>query len=463
MKRIALPLLLLTLAAGETALAEDRALLIGIGKYRVAEELPGIDADIAMMRDVVRRLGYADSQVKVLTDSDATLEGIRRAISGWLGDTTAADRAFLYHSGHGTWDDDDDGDEADGIDEVLLPHDFREEPAGEGRTRLSNFLRDDELGRLLDDLPAGEVVVLVDSCNSGTVTRSIGRYTSKYYHYPARPGAAGPQDPSSSLVDRDRRPSIILLSASGPDEDAQASDDGALFTQGVLHAVRAAEAERHLSLEMLRRETESFIAGQVGRRKDLAHRPMLSGDPSLRSINLFLPPPPRPAEETPAGERPTAELWNELEILVRDADEVLAVAADRETYRVGEALELSVRAPGDGYLYVLNLGDGEDEITVLFPNAYPSDNRVGRGEEVRIPPRGRFRLLAELPPGARRQLNLLVAIHTARPLALAGAAAADPAEVFRVLRRGELTRSIERSSRAGNAYSAGQVVVTIER
>ena len=199
MKRLARLLLALTLCAGVSA-AEDRALLIGIGEYRIREaNLPGVGEDLVMMREVARTLGFAESQIKVVADSEATLQGIRDAISGWLvAGTAAGDRALYYHRGHGSRVPDASGDEADGSDEALLPFDFEEIAGGGGRKTLRNVLLDDELGRLLARIPAREVVALVDSCHSGTVTRSLGGpWTSKFYRYQGVP-AAGSGAPSAT-------------------------------------------------------------------------------------------------------------------------------------------------------------------------------------------------------------------------------------------------------------------------
>ncbi len=470
MKRAAVTPICLSLclawSAGSSS-ADDRALLIGIGKYQVAEaNLPGVGEDLEMMREVVRTLGFADSQVRVLADSQATLQGIRDAISDWLVEgTTAGDRAFFYHSGHGTRTPDLNGDENDGSDEVLLPFDFREIPTGGGETQLRNVLLDDELGRLLAAVPAREVVVLIDSCHSGTMTRSLGgRWTSKFYSYPGIPRGL-----KSSIADRtlERRDAVVLLSAAGPDEEAQTSERGALFTQGIWKAVREAAPRQQLTLGQLRSATESYIRQEVGGRRHLVHRPMLTGGAALRSINLFLPP-GKIAGGEPGVEIPSDpnRLWQDLETLVREAARPLEVVASKAAYRTGESLELSVVAPSDGYLHILNVGDGEDEMVVLYPNPYQTDNRVTGGQTVRIPSfdlssgQG-FTLPARLPADRIRQKNLVVAIQTPRPLFAGDRAPADPGELFRVIRYGELTRSISREPLARHAYSAGQVVVTI--
>ncbi len=465
---LALSLCLSLISAGPSP-AEDRALLIGVGRYRISEaDLPGVDQDLAMMREVARTLGFAESQIKVLVDSEATLDGIRDAIDRWLvRPTTAGDRVLFYHSGHGSRVPDASGDERDGSDEALLPFDFEDlalvagggAAGGQavggrprpGRAPLRNVLLDDELGRLLAAIPARQVVVLVDSCHSGTMNRSLGgRFRPKSYRYPGMPPAARGSLTADAL---ERRESIVLLSAARPEEDAQTSQSGALFTRGVWRAVRDAEARRHLTLEQLQLAAESYIRQEVGSREDLAHRPMLSGSQGLRSINLFLPERElrvavAPASAAAAATTAAGDLWRRLEHLVRGAGQPLAVAASSPAYRAGESLELSVVVRGDGYLHVLNVAEDDGELVVLYPNRYQTEHRVARGETVRVPAYGRYRWPARLPPGRQRQRNLVVAIQTPEPLDLGGLPAE---EVLEVLAPG-----------AGVA-AAGQVVVTIGR
>lgn len=447
MRRLAAAAFALALTAG-ASFAENRALLVGIGHYETpGVELPGVDQDIKMMREVSLTLGFEPSQIRILSHSEATLDAIVGAIETWLVDgTTPADRALLYHSGHGTLVPDLDGDEADGNDEALLPYDFAAGAPDGGEAQPRRVLLDDDLGRLLERIPAREVVVLVDSCHSGTMTRAITR-TEKFYPYPGMPPGK-----ASSLMDRaesrrSRRDPVILLSAAAPEQEAQTSARGALFTRGIYQAVRRAEPSKYLTLEELRREAGEFIREAVGERTQLRHTPAFDGNPALRGLNLFLParePHERIAETpedgaTPAPAAEHEDLWNRLDLLVRGAGGDLSVHASKSVYRVGESLEISVVAPADGYLYVWNVGAGEKDLVLLYPNRYQSDNRVRAGQTVRIPDRGRFLLPARLPADRTRQPNLVAVIHTRSPLELPE----DPAA-------------------PEETYAAGRMVVTIE-
>ena len=74
----------------------------------------------------------------------------------------AGDSVVITYSGHGTWQPDEDGDEPDGRDEALCPHDL----ATQGP------LLDDELFEIFSQAARGaRVVFLSDSCHSGSVAR----------------------------------------------------------------------------------------------------------------------------------------------------------------------------------------------------------------------------------------------------------------------------------------------------
>ena len=168
---VAVATVVLTVLAAQSARAEDRALLVGVGKHERQSpfrDLPGIDRDLATMRQVARELGFEDRQIRVLADEEATLEGIRSTFESWLIDAVApGERALFYFSGHGYYLADRNGDESDRRDEILVPHDY----AGTVEA-LTNVLVDDEVEDWLDRLRTEDVVVFLDACHSGSAVRS---------------------------------------------------------------------------------------------------------------------------------------------------------------------------------------------------------------------------------------------------------------------------------------------------
>jgi len=137
-----------------------RAICIGINDY------PGTDLDLnGCVNDAkdwagqLRTRGYA---VTFLLDRQATGAAIRQAIRATLAQTTARDSTVIQYSGHGSYIADRNGDEADGRDECVCPHDVM----------TKGPIVDDELFELYSARhPKSRLFVVSDSCHSGTVAR----------------------------------------------------------------------------------------------------------------------------------------------------------------------------------------------------------------------------------------------------------------------------------------------------
>ena len=156
------------------ALKSRKALLVGINEYADPDipDLAGSVNDVCLMRRVlVEVMGYKDSDISILTNSDATRAAIITELSLFeVGSKKGEQNSFLFfYAGHGSQVMDDDGDEAgfDGKDETLLPHDAI---AKSGR----NDLRDDVLQSIFGQIAQhhSSVLVILDACNSGTALRS---------------------------------------------------------------------------------------------------------------------------------------------------------------------------------------------------------------------------------------------------------------------------------------------------
>ena len=162
-----------TCVALAQARADDRALIIGINTYANLGEDSQLTASVndarLMERLAEEQWGFKPEQVLLLIDEQATADAIRKSLASWLVDgTRAGDRAFFYYSGHGYFVPDTDGDEADGKDETLVASDVRKTPNG-----FINMVTDDEVGEELDKLKGRSVMVIADSCHSGTITRAL--------------------------------------------------------------------------------------------------------------------------------------------------------------------------------------------------------------------------------------------------------------------------------------------------
>jgi hypothetical protein len=115
---------------------------------------------------------FPPANVLVLTDEKATHAGIVAAFKKHLiANTQRGDIVVFHYSGHGSQMKDVSGDELDGLDETIVPHDSRD-PAGKVFD-----ISDDEINSLLQELSkkTQNITFIFDSCNSGTVTRGANK------------------------------------------------------------------------------------------------------------------------------------------------------------------------------------------------------------------------------------------------------------------------------------------------
>ncbi len=137
-----------------------KALCIGINDYPgTANDLSGCINDANDWATELAKQGFT---VNKLLDAAATKAAMVAAIGGIIERATKGDSLIITYSGHGTWVPDQSGDEPDGRDEALCPHDLTSKGA----------LLDDEIHALFARRAAGVRIVLIsDSCHSGSVTR----------------------------------------------------------------------------------------------------------------------------------------------------------------------------------------------------------------------------------------------------------------------------------------------------
>ena len=106
----------------------------GTSKYKFSkfeEETTKHNSDLASAHrdaiDLSQRMSKEGrlTDVQLFTDEKATRANMQSAITQWLPSVSKpGDTVFIYVAGHGAQIPDDDNDEADGLDEILIPHDY---------------------------------------------------------------------------------------------------------------------------------------------------------------------------------------------------------------------------------------------------------------------------------------------------------------------------------------------------
>lgn len=132
----------------------------GINAYHYPiPPLRGCVKDALSFRDIMKQKGF---ETTLMTDADCTKPNIVAALARLTSTLKAGDLFVWTNSSHGSQVKDPTGEEPDGQDEVIVTVD-------------GGFIRDNDIGKLVDDLNARgvRVQVLSDSCHSGTLTREL--------------------------------------------------------------------------------------------------------------------------------------------------------------------------------------------------------------------------------------------------------------------------------------------------
>lgn len=150
-----------------------RALIVGINYVNTANELHGCINDAKRFHAFLKTRGYADANVRLITDESMTRPTASAIVAGlqWL--TMGArlgDTLVFYYSGHGYRTPDRNGDEADGMDEMIIS--------------VDNYGITDDLVRalLVDRVPVGvRLFTVFDSCHSGSMCDLLHNWVDGRY------------------------------------------------------------------------------------------------------------------------------------------------------------------------------------------------------------------------------------------------------------------------------------------
>jgi len=181
MKNTIIALLLLACAcAPANALARKRALVVGVSNYAPGTGWKNINAhnDVVAVKEALLFQGFAVADIVVLEDAAATREGIIAALNQLHTSSASGDLVYFHFSGHGQQMWDASGDEIDGYDESIVPYDALKNYNTTGY-KGAKHISDEELGKHLllirEKLGSkGQLIVLLDSCHSGTGLRGLG-------------------------------------------------------------------------------------------------------------------------------------------------------------------------------------------------------------------------------------------------------------------------------------------------
>lgn len=209
------------------------ALIVAIGTYDPATGWSTISSqnDVPIIKAALIKQGFAEKDILVIRDAQATKEGILKAINEHLIAKSKKDGVAVFHySGHGQQVIDNNGDEIDGYDEALVSYNAKMRYQ-KGVYEGENHLRDEELGAKMDELrlklgSKGNVMVILDACHSGTGTRGDGIKKHRGSDKPCAPDGYSPKydkkGEKNSIVSNagstDKMASMVSFFGASPNE-----------------------------------------------------------------------------------------------------------------------------------------------------------------------------------------------------------------------------------------------------
>lgn len=424
----------------------DRALVVGVDRYADPgfTDLRGAARDARNIKWLLtEHLGFESGQIRMLTDEQATRDGIMDGIRDWLVDgSRPGARALFYFAGHGYFQTDEDDDEPDGYDEALVPHDARLISREARPMQVANLIRDDEIGALLNRLHDRQVHVIVDSCHAGTMTRSLA--PSKADPRYVRTIGLGPEVTAtrsvaslpftrSAAVARQRDAGFVettgnvtVWTAVSPLqlalEDREAAEPEGVFTRRFVRGIAEGLADRdgdgrvlHAELlDYVRRESDAYCSRHE-RDCEAGLTPSLVGRRDLLVTDVTSGAVVASAAESPESEV-SAAAGGAL-----GHDNAAGIRLEmRPSTRVrdGESVTYTVKSGRSGHLLIVDVAP-DGTVTQLFPNRWSEragkGAAIGAGRTVDIPNAYYgFRLVAGPPYGR----GSAFAIVTEDPIAL---------------------------------------------
>lgn len=182
------------------------ALLIGINQYPLlrrvlpsgqtaTRDLRGCVNDAHSIATLLReRYGFQTANIQLLTDENATRDGILAGLARLLASVGPDDLAVLFYAGHGSQMPDREGTKPSGWDETLVPHD-----SGRG-AHPNRDITDDEIRLWLLQLCERTrfATLIFDCCHSATLNRSASGSDERSIERDERTVAELPPSPLDS-------------------------------------------------------------------------------------------------------------------------------------------------------------------------------------------------------------------------------------------------------------------------
>jgi hypothetical protein len=221
-------------APAQSGASGYHALVIGNNEYRTLPKLKTAEADAREVAALLKEFYGFETTLLV----NATRQQIVSALSGYRRRLGPEANLLVYYAGHGI--NDKDADKA-----YWLPVDA-------DRDDTSNWIIADEITTALKVVPARHVLVVSDSCYSGTLTRGLGE-------------SLPPASEREQFIQRMMAGRSRTLMASGGDEPVADGGGGrhSVFASALMRGLRDIDKPRFTAAELFRFYVEEPVAGRA--------------------------------------------------------------------------------------------------------------------------------------------------------------------------------------------------------
>jgi Caspase domain/Domain of unknown function (DUF4384) len=440
----------------------SHALIMTIGAYREGiQPLTGVKHDAETARQIARRMGIPDENIRVLRDDDLTYEGMVKAFDEFESKVQQDEQAFIYYSGHGG--------------RSLVKEEGSAERCAESLITIEGYgFFDTEIEKRLKRLSqkTEKLIFMLDACHSGGVTtRSTAMSTPSSQFTPKfwQPKSADACDKTVNVVTRSAKtgtePNISGINnytyiAAARDNEISLDEPGkgGVASQAWLEcmsgAARDLDGSGGLSAEEIRACAQPKINQKLANAAGVTpHHVSITGNSKLilgfeprASTATAAPAAPSPAPSlfsqwtktnqssaskpaaaspAPAAVAPvaaTAPLAETAPPVVkpnpaatlydiynnRDDRRTVELKTTRPKLKIDrDSLEFTLTSSHDGNVYLIMAGSDGTTFDLLFPNQLDKNNLIQAGETIKLP-RAMWELTAAGPPGK----NTLLAIVT---------------------------------------------------
>jgi hypothetical protein len=443
-------------AAGVQAplLPSNHALVITVSEYQ-RSPLPGVLTDRKLATELATRFGVPPQNIVQLSEQQVTREGLKQAFADMSETIMPGDKLYVYFSGHGARY----FNKATGqCTESIVMQDM-------------HVVTNAEFAGMVKPLgaKADKTVVMLDSCHSGGVANAANTRALASPVVAQRPKfsaeASSPQcalavnlgsfstNRGADLNTTDHN--LVILAASRNNEVAWDTSKGGALTYNFSQCLGGTATDTDHSGSLSMQELTDCVQARLDKTQEdsaLQHAtlvgntrlvpafsdtaqsvPAAHGAPPAQSAPVVaaataspaMPAPAMPASTTPSPAAPATpapatpappapiDTLATLNDIYNQRDDRWQVEAklDQPTLKIGSNLNVSVRSPRDGFLYLFYQGSQPDSFYLLFPNQLDSANAIAANQELKLPrsdwsvtalgPRGTDHLLVMVTETAR--------------------------------------------------------------